>query len=64
MQTTTQHIDWMGAGDLLRGPYWGCAAPKGHFLSPDPLAKGVFLAKNSLDKSIFFFRRYIFDENS
>ena len=23
----------------------GCAAPKGHFLSPDSLAKGVFLAK-------------------
>ena len=23
----------------------GCAAPKGHFLSPDSLAKGVFLSK-------------------
>ena len=30
---------------LLCGPYWGCAAPKCHFLSPDSLAKGVFLAK-------------------
>ena len=32
-------------GGLLCGPYWGCAAPKRHFLSPDSLAKGVFLAK-------------------
>ena len=32
-------------GHLLCGPYWGCAALKGHFLSPDSLAKGVFLAK-------------------
>ena len=32
-------------GHLLCGPYWGCAAPNGHFLSPDSLAKGVFLAK-------------------
>ena len=30
---------------LVCGPYWGCAAPKGHFLSPDSLAKGEFLAK-------------------
>ena len=33
-----------GGAHLLCGPYWGCAAPKGHFLSPDSLAKGVFLA--------------------
>ena len=35
----------VGGGHLLCGPYWGCAAPKGHFLIPDTLAKGVFLAK-------------------
>ena len=33
-------------GHLLCGPYWGCAAPKGHFLSPDSLAKGVFFLAN------------------
>ena len=37
--------DWSkprgGGGHLLCGPYCGCAANKGHFLSPDC----VFLAK-------------------
>ena len=32
----------------------GGAAPKGHFLSPDSLAKGLF-GKNSLAKGTFFF---------
>ena len=32
----------------------GCAAPKGHFLSSDSLAMGVFLANiNSLAKGMF-----------
>ena len=41
----------------LRGnPYWGCAAPKGHFLSPDSLAnQWCILGKNSSGEGIFFF---------
>ena len=38
-------VGWWGRWVVLCGPYWGCAAPKGHFLSPDSLAKGVFLAQ-------------------
>ena len=39
-------------------PYWGCAAPKGHFLSPDSLVKGVpVLFKNSLAKGILFLQK-------
>ena len=38
---------------LLCGPYWVCAAPKGHFLSPDSLAKGVFLAKIPWPRAYF-----------
>ena len=34
-----------GEEHLLCGSYWVCASPMGHFLSPDSLAKGVFLAK-------------------
>ena len=39
---------------VMCGPYWGCAAPKGHFWSPGSLAKGEFLAKIPLSQ------RYIF----
>ena len=40
---------------LLWGFYWGCAACKGHFLSPDSQAKGVF-GTNSQDNDIFFLK--------
>ena len=30
---------------LLCGPYWGGVVAKGHFLSPDSLAKGEFLKR-------------------
>ena len=32
-------------GHLLCGPYWGCAAHKGPFLSPISAAMGLFLAR-------------------
>ena len=31
----------------LYEPYWGCAAPKGHFWGPDSLVKGVFFLPKS-----------------
>ena len=43
-------------GHLLCGSYEGCAAPKGHFLSPDSLAKGMF-------SSEVLSQGYIFHEN-
>ena len=56
-----------GGGHLLCGPYWGCATPKGHFLSPDSLAKGMFLAKIPKPRvyfsSIVLSQGYNFDEN-
>ena len=42
------HREMHSSTSLLRGPYRRFAAPNGHFLSPDSLAKAndVFLAKN------------------
>ena len=39
------HGDHLFSHGLLCEPYCGCAAPKGHFMSPDSFAKGVFLAE-------------------
>ena len=39
---------------LKCGPYWGCAAPKGHFLSPDSLAKGIFFFRSPSPRAYFF----------
>ena len=43
-------------GTCYGGPYWGCAAPKGHFLSPDSFSQWCIFGKNSLTKDIFFFK--------
>ena len=45
IHTNIQAAIWTPGEHLLCGLYWGCASPKGHFLSPDSLAKGVFVAK-------------------
>ena len=37
-------------------PYWGCAAPKGHFLSPVSVAKGGFFLANIPLPRVYFLR--------
>ena len=47
-------VDLMGGGSLVLWTLLGYAAPKGHFLSPDSLAKCVFFGKKILAKDIIF----------
>ena len=44
-QRNHHHVSLSLYPPLVMWTILGCAAPKGHFLSPDSSAKGVFLAK-------------------